>query len=304
MFDSGVNSGASGPKPNLKPGFTLVELLVVITIIGILIALLLPAVQAAREAARRMQCTNNLKQMGLALHMYHDTQKTFPYGYSAVMGMGLQGGNYHLGFGTLILPYMEQRPLFEEFDLRYGYNTVQHAPLIKQQIAAYHCPSTSAEALVTCCIYIPGHEDAAQTNYLGVGTHTDSFQTTSGSGMLYCNSGVRIAHVGDGTSQTLMLSEVITYADDDPHKDNTSYCPDRACTVGAAWAGSGTLTTYYGINGQPTSQQRGVQSKHPGGANFTFADGHVSFLAESINQEALNRLTTRDGGDVIHNFDY
>jgi prepilin-type N-terminal cleavage/methylation domain-containing protein len=129
-----------------RVGFTLVELLVVIAIIGILVALLLPAVQAAREAARRSECTNNLKQIGVALHNYHDTHKMFPPGWIPQTGMPGGGSGYAWGWGTAILPFMEQASLPDQ--IQYGKITIYAAagdpailPLMQTPIAPYRCPS-------------------------------------------------------------------------------------------------------------------------------------------------------------------
>jgi len=146
-------------KKRIAPrGFTLVELLVVITIIGILIALLLPAVQAAREAARRMQCTNNLKQFGLALHNYHLTHKVFPYGAG--------GGGTWWSWSALILPFIEQNAIYDQIDFDKPYNAVHpvNNDVMKNFIAAYQCPSAPPNVLCACCSGIPGHEDTAETN--------------------------------------------------------------------------------------------------------------------------------------------
>ncbi len=115
-------------------GFTLVELLVVIAIIGILIALLLPAVQAAREAAKRMQCMNHLKQWGLALHNYHDAYKTFP--------QGSWGTGNRLAFQVMLLPYLEQGALYEQFDLGLYYGNAPNQALMLESTPVHFCPSS------------------------------------------------------------------------------------------------------------------------------------------------------------------
>jgi prepilin-type N-terminal cleavage/methylation domain-containing protein len=121
-------------KAEVRRGFTLVELLVVIAIIGILIALLLPAVQAAREAARRMQCSNNLKQIGLGLHNYHDTFGTFPPGASQ---------DQYLGYATRLLPFMEQKPLYDRVDFENVYSTPNNYAVGAVRVDAFLCPSSS-----------------------------------------------------------------------------------------------------------------------------------------------------------------
>jgi prepilin-type N-terminal cleavage/methylation domain-containing protein/prepilin-type processing-associated H-X9-DG protein len=280
-------------------GFTLVELLVVITIIGILIALLLPAVQAAREAARRAQCSNNLKQMGLALHLYHGTFAMFPYDH-------YQDFSQYTGWtwSAMILPFMEQGSLYEQINFKYGYNTTQNGAVIKRFVSTYQCPSAPPLKLGLCCGAFSGYEDAAETNYAAIVTDTrvDYADTANfpptfrGSGCIYLNSAVRMEDISDGTSQTLLLGERIPFPDNDPEKQGyPSKCPGAVCELGPVWAGFAKVTTYWGINRNTTYIQSGVQSGHPGGASFAFADGHIAFLNESIRQDTLRSLTTRNG---------
>ena len=185
-------------------GFTLVELLVVITIIGILIALLLPAVQAAREAARRAQCCNNLKQMGLALQLYHEAFEVYPFG-----GYGDFVAYTGWGWSTKILPYMEQENVYSQIDFDHGMNAYGgfhgNDAIIKEFVWTYQCPSAPPLVLVTCCRDIPGIEDVAPIHYAGVATHEavdyarppriGNTMSTDGSGCLYMNSAVRIGDI-------------------------------------------------------------------------------------------------------------
>jgi prepilin-type N-terminal cleavage/methylation domain-containing protein/prepilin-type processing-associated H-X9-DG protein len=210
-----------------RRGFTLVELLVVIAIIGILIALLLPAVQAAREAARRSQCTNNEKQIGLALHNYHDTFKSFPP--TGVLegdhGLPLNGpyaDPYHYTWLFMILPFMEQQPLHDSADLNYPIwvgPTGQPQAVASQQVATLECPS--------CAKLDPPSDtrNMAYTNYAGSeGYHWwtsallgnwapwDSLgfadHTADLSGLFTITKTRRIADIQDGTSNTVICAEV------------------------------------------------------------------------------------------------
>lgn len=213
-------NGRSKPTSRLRPGFTLVELLVVITIIGILIALLLPAVQAAREAARRSQCTNNMKQIGLALLNYEQTNKVFPpwavpgYGPYTVTGGGAvtfpnaPRPAFHHTWLTMILPYLEQMPLYQSTNLKLR---AWGQPIVGTAVATLLCPSDS------------GFRDPAQTHGIAV-THyaaTEGYHWWQGP-VVYAPQGcvtadyqgvfaggqtTPIANIADGTSNTILVSE-------------------------------------------------------------------------------------------------
>jgi prepilin-type processing-associated H-X9-DG protein len=277
-----------------------VELLVVITIIGILIALLLPAVQAAREAARRIQCGNNLKQIGLACLNYHTSKEMFPYGRAA--------GPLRWGWSALILPYMEQGAL----DAAINYTQEPGAPdsatgtqnnvISKTLLAAYQCPSADPNALVTCCASWASSSGngyhMAGTNYSAVATHTSDIYASPASfhsGVMYLNSKTRISDIKDGTSNTLLVSETIRNPND-PDLSDPAYCPHGACNSGKFWAAENVQTTNHGINSGTIYNTSGVESRHPNGAQFVFADGHVAVIEQTIKQSVLIALTTRGPG--------
>ena len=285
-------------------GFTLVELLVVIAIIGILIALLLPAVQAAREAARRAHCTNNLKQIGLALHNYHDAMGTFPTGIVATT----PPNNPKWGWSALILPYIEQGPLHETLNVKgmelfpqitaaVGGNTTLDAAL-KTVISAYRCPSDVAGDRITGTDPAVqrvfnngsgGQYQAPVANYIGcAGLYN---RATLNNGVLFANSVVGFRDIVDGTSNVIAVGE---RSDD--------------CWRGpGTWLGAADLTTtssgvyhtignvLWPINDPVPAQCRdGFGSLHPGGAMFVFCDGSVQFLSETITSNA-------DTGDSTYN---
>ena len=292
-------------------GFTLVELLVVITIIGILIALLLPAVQAAREAARRAQCCNNLKQAALGLHLYHETNNLLP------CGLSYKAPSYSgWSWAAAIMPFLEEGNITSQINYKAAFNDSSNEQIIKQFVGTYLCPSAPPPELVYCCSGFSGTQHVAESNYAGVATDTaksgeEFCFVLNGSGCLYVSSSISFNMIPDGTSQTLLLGEVIQFLDakTDPLVASQHY-PAEA-VLADSWAAATRITTAYGINKGRSYYQSGPASAHPGGASFAFADGHVSYLTENIEQAALRSLTTRgslsaDGvtPDIIINTDF
>jgi len=288
------------PRTHLPSGFTLVELLVVIAIIGILVALLLPAVQSAREAARGTQCSNNVKQIQLALLNYESAFQSFP--------PGTYVPPITWGWSAYILPYLEQEAAHDVCDFTDRIDTPENQLAIKTFFQTYHCPSAPENRLISCCMQIRGDEDAAETNYAGVSTTRLSQQMFGflccaldfdGNGMLFYDSDVRLREVVDGTSKTLMVTEVDHDQDDVFKTDYASYCGFGKCWIGRYWAQENLVTTAWGINSGTDVHDAGIESHHPGGAYVAFVDGHVARLSETINQQVLESLATRAGGDII-----
>lgn len=314
------------PISGRRIAFTLVELLVVITIIGILIALLLPAVQAAREAARRAQCCNNMKQLGLAVHLYHEAHSVIPPAYDYRTSPAAEGW----GWSAWILPFVEQDNIASQIVYKYSYNLdrLPNRNLIKSILPFYQCPSAAPLKAAVCCRALAtyGTDHAGETHYAAIATHTIPAAgyafAENGSGCMYVNSKVGMAQITDGSSHTLLVGERIANPDNDPWKLSSGasiVCPSGVCELGNIWAGPNLITTAYGINAGPTVLESGVMSNHPGGANFAFADGHVLFLSQNLRQDVLVAITTRGpgvtpagdipgnavyGGEVIGDADY
>ncbi len=198
-----------------RGGFTLIELLVVIAIIGVLIGLLLPAVQAAREAARRAQCTNNLKQLGIALHNYHDTVGRLPYG--AIVALpgnfwyptGVGGEHYRYSTLAMLGPFLEQTPLYGALNYSYpiympdGSIAPTNTTVYALQVGLFLCPSDSGR------IVLPGFGPANYMACAGNGLPGGSALYENPNGCFYYNSGITFAAIPDGLSQTVMISESI-----------------------------------------------------------------------------------------------
>jgi prepilin-type N-terminal cleavage/methylation domain-containing protein len=305
-------------------GFTLVELLVVIAIIGVLVALLLPAVQAAREAARRMQCQNNFKQAGLALHNFHDARRVFPAGVNMNGGGAcsrksnfVAGAPLEFGFSwsTHILPYLEHGTLYEQIDFsqQYFYGGTNF-PLMANNIQTYLCPTDPAGDQI---VFVTGannngpneDDDGGRTNMAGVADSVDwscgdgwpKFKDgESPDGVLYNHSKISIKHITDGTSRTLLVGEIASL-NGLPNRP-----PSATQRTEMYWITWNILHTYNGIN-QPqyawpespwNVQKYGFSSYHPGGCFFAMADGSVRWMDEAVSQDILRALTTRAGNEL------
>ncbi|NLY00817.1 MAG: DUF1559 domain-containing protein [Rhodopirellula sp.] len=302
--------------------FTLVELLVVIAIIGILIALLLPAVQAAREAARRSNCANNFKQVGLAAHNYHDTHRCLPSGSFAWNGATdcapAQSQTSFSGFGwaTLILPFMEQGSLHDQLNFRQSATWPANYAVQGNVIQGYLCPSDpqGGELISWTSALRPdgtnngptASDDYAMVSMAGVADSDNWVCTlnyakhfTIANGVMADRRGCRLADVLDGTSNTLMIAEV------------TGGGPGSY--RGFVWSNFTLIDMANGING-PTTRQGGISaasynfrlagaaSYHPGGCHFAMADGSVQFISETIELRIVKALTTRAAGEVTGEF--
>jgi prepilin-type N-terminal cleavage/methylation domain-containing protein/prepilin-type processing-associated H-X9-DG protein len=297
-----------------RPGFTLIELLVVIAIIGVLIALLLPAVQAAREAARRTQCVNNLKQLGLAIQGYLDTHGVMPLGsfkLAPPAGGDPCKGGHEAGVFIAILPFLEQGALFNAFNSSVHYETAPNSTVNGTGLSVLWCPS---DGLVTqgdskhfgwpvrFCSYMgsAGTWNSPPENR-GPTCTLQSFQTLLGqaNGVIFYYSSVRLAGVTDGTSNTFLFGEH-AYG-----KNPAIELPDWNWWFSGNYGDTMFTTmfpmnpqgripdvpnqTLYGIDINPSIQA--ASSYHPGGAHFAFCDGSARFVKETIDCAPFDSAT-------------
>lgn len=290
-------------------GFTLIELLVVIAIIAILIALLLPAVQQAREAARRSQCQNNLKQVGLALHNYIETSNCLPPGWIGVTaGAPDPHGDNGWGWASFILPQMEQRTVYNQIDFRSPIGSAANAPIRSRTIPGYRCPSDSSNETWTINEEASGTPlfDLSSANYVGsFGTaelddceSVPPGQICRGNGTFHHNQPVRLRDLTDGTSLTILVGE---------RRTNTSAAPPWHSTwVGIIPNGEEHFPRILGsadhTPNHPASHFDDFSSHHAQGVHFLMGDGRVKFLSTNISTEIYQALATRDGREVITDF--
>ena len=317
-------------------GFTLIELLVVIAIIAVLIGLLLPAVQAAREAARRSQCVNNLKQIGLAMHNYHDIQGVFPHSRGlSTPGPGFPATATFSGLARL-LPYMEQTSAFNTINFDWLPTDPQNSTIQGTAVAGFNCPSDPQATLPAGQAglnYRPCEGSGVLFTYGASDTGGANASMPPPDGVFFSVSNTKMADVTDGTSNTAAWSErlkgdftnaISTERTDLFWPKTFPATPDAAIadcrsidsknlgfqgssTTGAPWI-SGSISSCYNHAGPPNTRScmfppgrilNNATSAHPGGVNMLLCDGSVRFVKDTVSLVPWRALGTRNGGEVI-----
>ena len=321
MTANRVQTVTSG-SPSPRTAFTLIELLVVIAIIGVLVGLLLPAVQQAREAARRTACSNNMKQIGLALHNYaHNHRERLPTGWVGEYENGEIHGDEGPGWGwaSQLLPFMEENNIYDgmNFDEEIDHSDNDDARVAV--ISTFLCPSDS---FGTDKLFFPGDDGAgsnddeeapdatpgavqfARSNYPGMfgaehmahdhGGGGDGVEPSEGDGTFVANTGldkgIFFRHFTDGLSKTIAVGE----------RDSRM---GGSLWIGMAEGKSAAMSRVVGVGehlfNSADPHFEDFYSQHPGGMNVVFADGHVAFLSNSIGETTFQALATRSGGEPV-----
>lgn len=300
-----------------RRGFTLIELLVVIAIIAILVALLLPAVQQAREAARVSQCKNQLKQMGLALHGYHESHRTLPFGFDA----------HGTGWHAMLLPYLDLAPLYETltFSEASNWNVGANLKAVQTTIPLFRCPSAPIPEKQSAA----GFADRVPCTYLACSSGTNiidaepetyaSLRTFVNDGLFYDKSSVSFRGITDGLSSTVAIGE----AQFDPSITQISHVVDHwyigSLDLDASSSSPGILPEYSEFLGSTAARinimneplgastigekELSYGSYHgAGGCNVLMADGAVKFISETIDQATFSALGTRSYEEIVGDF--
>jgi len=294
-------------------GFTLIELLVVIAIIAVLVGLLLPAVQSARGAARRISCVSNLKQTGIALHNYHGAHETFPPGYVSLVRSGQEVGP-GWGWGTMILPQLEQTPIANATNFSLAITDPGSATVRTVPLKVYLCPSSVGDGPIRLSdaggtVLV---SDLAAGQYVGsAGQFEVDDYAHANNGIFFRNSRIGLRDVTDGTGSTLLVGERSRNLADatwvgaipsarvctSPTWKFTDCEPANVMIL--AHTGPSPGHGWVDVPNYKAAGSDDFWSLHPGGCNFVFCDGSVRFVKESINPRVFSSLSSRAGGEVI-----
>lgn len=308
-------------RESVRQGFTLIELLVVIAIIAVLIALLLPAVQQAREAARRSQCRNNLKQLGLALHNYHDNSQVFPMGFSDTVWGNAEVTGDGWAWAAGLLPFIDQAPLYSQLNFNTNpYNIAGNQALIATPLFVFSCPSDIKPAVT------PNNPGNAANSRGATAVATSSYMASAGPfegspcvsnggvpapdarniGLFRVNTSLSFRHITDGTSNVFAVGEV-RWIPNGTDQSNANFGSDRQFIYGHVTTGGGPKCDNNGVNNNgfhnharwtrqkmngpllgAANLERAFHSTHVGGAHFLMGDGAVRFVSENIDHSATN----------------
>ena len=290
-----------------RRAFTLIELLVVIAIIAVLIALLLPAVQQAREAARRTQCRNNFKQVGLALHNYHDTSQTLPPGWIGVTsGQPDVSGINGWSWSSRLLPQIDQTPLYNTIDFNSQVAAASNLKPRTTVVTVFRCPSdvgpqtwtipaagtSTPLAMIATASYsgVFGKDEVELCNGLVPGAPCLS------NGLFFLNSRIRFADVTDGLSTTLMVGERIT-------RESAGWF---YTWTGVIAGGDDAIVRIVGDTdvtpNRDLIRMDEFASYHTGGAHFVLGDGAVRFISSNIDLGVYRNMSSRASGDIVGEF--
>jgi len=321
----------------MRRGFTLIELLVVIAIIAVLVALLLPAVQQAREAARRTQCRNNLHQLAIAFCNYEETHGVFPPSDISGEPNNACWHRADIGWGILLLPFIEEAPLYRQYDFNSPGARGANLPLSRSYIEQYECPTQGngdehgrvgrygTAGLQGNAVALTSYHPCWGTiGGWGIGIYPKAGTPYSVSGISFVNSAVTVGSVSDGTSQTFLLGETLSSSGNElvlsiqiggyglvqvwSATDNNLTYPDGEPLgnniTGTTFLASGTGIPMNILVDNWSTDSGHFGSRHEGGAFFAFADSQVRFISENVDFLTYRAISTRAGSEVVDDKDY
>lgn len=279
-------------KALIQRGFTLVELLVVVAIIGILIGMLLPAVQQVREAARRTACLNNLTQLGLAMHNHEFAFGHLPAGCTDTKGpiQNVAGAGQHVSWTVHLLRFLEQNGVADNFDIDAGTYAAPNAPARAMVMTIFNCPSQSLVQDTTLA--------AGLSHYAGCHNSVEAPIDVDNDGLLFLNSAITYGDIYDGSSNTILIGEILAEGTD------LGWCSGTRATLRntSEILGKQDWNAKYGggaISGMKKTYVGGFSSYHPGTCNFLFADGSVHSISLSIDTTLFENLGNRSDGAMM-----